>query len=718
MQELKKIVTQQTWLLTFFQWSEALLWGGLIFLVSNSFFKPVFIGLTLASLSAILILWYKKSFSFKRGQAIDMLHKKNILVEYSLPLLYKKSLNHAEKIQVERISGKKLDLFWPINFYLVLPFLLLIASFFLLKIDFQTNRDSTQVSEKTLLSPKGIIKNSLPKFLSAKLEIRPPNYTGLASQIKVDLNAEVYQGSALNWKVFFDSYQNLALFLEGTNGQKLRFALKNNGLELNDTALASGFYSLVAYIKDSVVYKSPMYSIQIVQDQAPVIKPASKQLYTFHTIKDPSVLNVSANFTDDFKVKQAFMVATVARGTGENVKFREVKWPLTSSEFKSAKLSKLINLKELNFSPGDELYYYWAAVDNKYPQANFTKSDTYFVVYKDTTNNSDTELSTMAMNILPEYFRSQRQIIIDTEKLIKNQKKIGEKQFKYNSNEIGYDQKVLRLRYGQYLGEEFEDNIGHATPSDEEGNWLEGFVHAHDSEEQGDNHVEHEHAEVHVHEHSASSQETDPLAALMEQYVHSHDDGELNTFYEQSTRSLLKMALEQMWQSELHLRLYEPQKALPFENRALEYLKQAQQKARAYVTKSGFDPPPIKENEKRLTGEMDKLNKRQNFSRTFMKMQVSDLVSEMLGLLEKTNWSQTEKSRLALMASELIKIKSGIPISELRELINGERPDLKKMNLLKSELLKLVGFNNNTSNPRGSKGSNLFLRDNFWKAIQ
>ena len=123
-------------------------------------------------------------------------------------------------------------------------------------------------------------------------------------------------------------------------------------------------------------------------------------------------------------VKQAYIVATLARGSGENVKFREVKFPLNQANFKQATLSKSIDLKALNFTPGDELYYYWAAFDNKQPEANFTKSDTYFLVYKDTTNVEEADLATMAVNILPEYFRSQRQIIIDSEKLIAKKKKI------------------------------------------------------------------------------------------------------------------------------------------------------------------------------------------------------------------------------------------------------------------------------------------------------
>ncbi len=126
-------------------------------------------------------------------------------------------------------------------------------------------------------------------------------------------------------------------------------------------------------------------------------------------------------------------------------------------------------------------------MDNRQPEANFTKSDTYFIVYRDTTQLEESELATMAVNRMPEYFRSQRQIIIDTEKLIAKRKKLAAKEFNSTSNEIGFDQKVLRLRYGQFMGEEFETNIGGGGAPDDhadDGGSLEGFMHKHDTEEE------------------------------------------------------------------------------------------------------------------------------------------------------------------------------------------------------------------------------------------
>ena len=62
-----------------------------------------------------------------------------------------------------------------------------------------------------------------------------------------------------------------------------------------------------------------------------------------------------------------------------------------------------------------------------------------------------------------------------------------------------------------------------------------------------------------------------------------------------------------MWDAELHLRMGEPQKALPYEYQALKLIKEVQQASRVYVERVGFEPPEIKVAEKRLSGELDEI---------------------------------------------------------------------------------------------------------------
>lgn len=669
-----------------------------------------------SAIGFIALGFYLNIWKNKKEAAKKFVHQQNPKLEHSLSLLKKKELNIVEIMQMDRIMDTKIQLpmkldkaFWILFFVAILSY----AFSFIPKKLKNLNLPIANLLETAVNSSE----EKQPKFNYSVLKITPPKYTGLSQKTSANLNAEVIVGSNLEWIVKFDNSPEVSVVLENAKGKSLEFIKSGDNYLHKDQILHSGFYSIKAFQKDSLIYQSAFYRIEALPDNPPKIEPASKNLYTIHQMKDPKTINISAKISDDFKVSQAYIVATVARGSGENVKFREAKWPVGSTNFQSANISKNIDLKALNFSPGDELYYYWAAFDNKLPEPNFTKSDTYFVVFKDTASKDESDLATMAMNILPEYFRSQRQIIIDTEKLIKKKSKIKSAVFNSESNEIGYDQKVLRLRYGQYLGEEFENSIGAAPHEAEDGDFMKGFVHAHDSEEQEDNH-EQKHEHTHAIENPAETQ--DPLAAMMAEYVHAHDDAETNTFYEQSTRSLLKMALEQMWQSELHLRLYEPEKALPFENKALAYLKEAQQKARVYVKKTGFDPPPIKEKEKRLTGELTKFNSKQNISKVFFEDETRLLAASIIDILEKEKIDNKDKQkmlRLGQALSELSSIKGSI-LKDIQTIINAKNVTKQQKETLKNSLLLILNLENQKNKGGKTTTNNKELETAFRKHLK
>lgn len=733
MQKLQNIIRNISFQLYTSIFLKCLMLALSVFFVVFTFSRSLIISVSSAVLSFILMAWQLKLISNQRPKAVSLIHQQLNDTEYSLNLLEKTSLNIAEQLQLERLFEKAQNLKTPTVFSKNLLYYLLIfvvsgcLYFGLDKINFDKKEEKNAVNNQPQSTHN---QQFTPKFISANLQIKPPVYTKLNWQNGSDLNATAIVGSELIWTLNFENSENLNVKLANTHGQELSFQKNGNTYQHSDKLLSSGFYAFKAYLKDSLIYQSDFYSLTVIADFAPKIEPTSKELYQFHLLKDPKTIQISAKISDDFLVNQAFIVATVARGSGENVKFREMKLPLSPTQFKQAVVSKTLDLKALNFAPGDELYYYWAAVDNKSPEPNFSKSDTYFIVYKDTAKVEETELATMAMNILPEYFRSQRQIIIDSEKLIKKRGKIASKDFNSISNELGFDQKALRLRYGQYLGEEFENSIGGSNPipSEADGDLLKGFVHAHDEGEH--DHEDSEHAHNHAEENKNPNETKDPVAELLADYVHSHDDGEMNTFYEQSTRSLLKMALEQMWQSELHLRLYEPEKALPFENKALEYLKLAQQKARTYVKKTSFDPPPIKEKEKRMTGELTKFNKTFSKEKVYAQQQIEQLVAEVIGIIENKKSHQKlsgiEKQKVMILgnlASEKIMnsgIKNWSILSDLQALLNDKSLSKTQEKSLKNKLLGLIhGFSDaENKNQNRSYKTNSKLEKAFWRNIE
>jgi hypothetical protein len=207
----------------------------------------------------------------------------------------------------------------------------------------------------------------------------------------------------------------------------------------------------------------------------------------------------------------------------------------------------------------------------------------------------------LGVDLMPEYFRSQRQIIIDTEKLLRDRKTISRQTFNSTSNELGYDQKVLRLRYGQFLGEEAEAGIGVETgehADEEEEDPVKKFGHTHDTNNEH-NLVAKQQEREHEHANTDPNAKEDPMKAFM----HTHDNEEEATFFIQSVKAKLKAALTLMWDAELQLRLYEPAKSLPYQYKILNLLKEISNDSRIYVHRTGFDPPPLKE-DRRLTGDL------------------------------------------------------------------------------------------------------------------
>lgn len=745
MNELKRLISSVTYQLYANALLRCMLLAASAYLLAVTFTGPSVWSILIGAVGFGVGVFVSKLYQDKKSQAIQLIHQTVGDVEYSLPLLTKPQLNLAEQLQLDRLNEHSQHVRHPVVLWSnigLYGLVLLIAMGIHVGYPLLEN-DTPNIPKKRGLFTEAFApehKPVAPTFQSAGLRIQPPAYTHLPVVNSTNLNASAIVGSALTWQIQFSDNRPLSVRLVGNRGQELAFRQTPDGFTYQDRLINSGLYSIKAYWhmagqRDSLIYQSDFYRLEAKPDLAPKIEPASKELYRYHYLSDSKSLQIAAKISDDFSVTQAFVVATVARGSGENVKFREIKLPLNQHNFREANVSKTLDLNAMQFAPGDELYYYWAAFDNRQPEPNFTKSDTYFVVYKDTTKVEESELATMAVNIMPEYFRSQRQIIIDTEKLIAGRKKIVPQSFRSQSNEIGFDQKALRLRYGQFLGEEFEKNIGGGgespIPTNNEGAVVAGmaaiqaYMHKHDEGEGEQNAAPVQtHSADDGHNHGGGGkvdENKDPLAALMEQYVHNHDDAETNTFHEQSTRSLLKMALENMWQSELQLRLYEPEKALPFEQEALKYLKLSQQKARSYVKKTGFDPPQTKENETRLTGELKDVTASFDQSRMYSQQRIESLVAETLGFLDLSKLGDQQRRTVQQLGNALANsiVNSGLQnwsvLAGLQKLAVGKSLSRTERIQLKT---KLYALTNRSEQTGPSYISDQTLQETFWRKLK
>lgn len=467
----------------------------------------------------------------------------------------------------------------------------------------QSTRPSTKVKGTESVTEK---KN--PSSVgSLEITITPPAYTRLAALESHQFELSLPEGSVAQWKITFRGEVAAASLIFSQRDSAVLQKLEA-GFVLKKEIRQSGFYQL-KWLDHAGTHWSDFYRIEVLKDEAPKISVLNLNQFTKLKYSDSPEINVTSKLSDDYALSDAHIIATVSKGSGEGVKFREEKLSFERPARiigKQVTAVTTINIRKLGLEPGDELYFYVQAFDNKVPVANRSRTETFFVALQDTTKNEAVEDEGLGVDLMPDYFRSQRQIIIDTEKLLKNKPRIAKIQFNSTSNELAADQKALRLKYGQFLGEEEDSGIAtEAITHDEDEQKAEDitkqFGHQHDKD--NEHNLVPEKKPDHHHEQSQDpDKKEDPLAA----FVHSHDNSEMATFFEQSLRAKLKAALTVMWDAELYLRLHEPQKSLPYQYTALKLLKEISNDSRIYVHRTGFDPPPLKE-EKRLTADLSEI---------------------------------------------------------------------------------------------------------------
>lgn len=393
-----------------------------------------------------------------------------------------------------------------------------------------------------------------PALTRVMVTIRPPPYTARSVRRTDAWDLDVEQGARVTWRLQTDRPVSAALLVT-TDGDSARGHPRSESeFEMSMPAEHSLLYQIL--LRDSTTAVASAYHrLTIIPDAAPtltVVRPEPRTEVAFGT---PSVVPLEVLADDDYGLADARIVATLTTGAGEAVRFREQELDFDTSIPRSGSphallLRKALNLTALAMQPGDELYFYVLAHDRRTPVPNEARSETFFVSLADTAHVVVADLSGLAANALPEYLRSQRQIIIDTEELLARAANLTPKTVRDRSNNIGLDQHLLRERYGEIVGQEEVDAGPEPT-------------------------IEHE-----------------------------HDTPESATLLAQSVKDTLQAAVAQMWEAELRLRTYAPRAALPYEYRALELLKQAQHAARVYVLRVGFEPPPLEPDRKRLTGAL------------------------------------------------------------------------------------------------------------------
>lgn len=397
--------------------------------------------------------------------------------------------------------------------------------------------------------------------VAAQLVVRtaPPAYTGVAPLESAPKDLQVPEQTVITWCLKDPAAAEEAI--EVSNGQLLK-----PGKECARwVATESVFWR----------WRGNRYTVKVIPDQPPEITITAPTQMVLELRDTATSAAMGVKVRDDYVVTRATLHMTLARGSGENIRFTDREMPIPASpDRRQRNWSKNWSLQELGMEPGDELYFFVRATDNA-ARPHTVQSPTYTLRLPAPPEEAEEESAAMPMLVKPQSLRSQRQIIIDTEQLVADMRstKMSRDEVVERSQKIAADQGALRRRYGQFLGEEsslFADGE--------------------------DDHDDHGPGEASAGAGSAQD--------ILHQYGHAHDEAENATLYDEGTKKVLRRALVAMWDAEKALRALTPKVALPPEHKALEAIKELQQAERIYLHKTAFVPPPIKE-EKRMTGDMD-----------------------------------------------------------------------------------------------------------------
>ena len=487
--------------------------------------------------------------------------------------------------------------------------------------------------------------------------VSPPKYTGMNYQSSHALNQRVPESSRVFWSLEFEGSPN-SVWIKFSNGDSISFSQTDKVWKTSSRISESGIYSIF-FLDGENEISTPYYQLFSVSDAPPSVAIEGIPQFQKLDFTPDLSLNFDVSFSDNYQLTDAYLVATITKGSGESVKFREEQIKLPKPVYGKSMTQKVeLPISDFGLEPGNEFYFYATAFDNHVPEAQQTRTETYFYVLEDTSEVVFSLQGALGIDLMPEYFRSQLQIILDTEKLIKEKEVTSKEDFNFESNALGFDQKQLRLKYGQFIGEEEDSGLeideepeevveiedaegalaefGHDTDEEnEEGEWMDN-----------------------------GSETNNPLAA----YMHNHGDEETATFYTVSLKSKLKAALNEMWDAELYLRLFQPEKSLPYQCRAQKLLKEIRNHARIYVQRIGFDPPSVNESESRLSGKLKELNELP-FSSDFAKEdslpQIKDAIVRIDRIMIDETWTIGDRKALEAAGEEFAELTLENPVEYL-----------------------------------------------------
>ncbi|KRG75790.1 hypothetical protein ABB30_11150 [Stenotrophomonas ginsengisoli] len=453
---------------------------------------------------------------------------------------------------------------------------------------------------RTATPAPAIAGDARPQLQAIAVHLAPPAYTGQRAGTQDSLDVRAPHNTVLRWELHIAHVQSAALHFH--DGRQIALERgDDDSWHARHTLVASALYRVVT---EPALADAPLHRLDATADLPPQVRVITPEQPL--TLGRPGQRHWELLFeaSDDYGVQAgASLLLTRTEGSGENISFHETRIALRGSGPATLRrFSQRVDIAALGAQPGDDLIARLDVRDNRAPNAQAGQSPSLILRLPSEAEQQASDLEGAIKKVLPAYFRSQRQIIIDAEALIAQRRSLDAERFVVRADAIGVDQRILRLRYGQFLGEESEGEPeappGLSKPAGDHDGESHSDDDGHDHASTG--HAGHDHGEPQAPKPMGTTTVSDVLA----EYGHTHDHAEAATLLDPQTRAILKSALDAMWLSEGELRQGRPEQALPHAYKALAFIKQVQQAERVYLARLGPELPPI-DMARRMTGKRE-----------------------------------------------------------------------------------------------------------------
>ncbi len=430
-----------------------------------------------------------------------------------------------------------------------------------------------------------------PVVISVQVDERPAEYTGLPSISHASLSFDAKAFSMIRWTFQVEGDAG-SVSIQSQEDQRVVLYAAADGFWQSEwvPATAANYQVLVDGVPQELE-SSIEHRIIVVPDRPPALRIVAPvdRIRTL-TESEPRVLDATLSLSDDYGVKTLNVVATTAEGDGEQVTFERKQQDLSGLIGNDGKVTASLDLESLGAAPGREVYLAFEAEDGRPESPNKTVSTSLIVRWDVESGSPDIVLDNQIVVVEPEYFRSQRQIIIDSEALLEAEDSITAEMFSNRAQSLAFDERALRFRYGEFMGEEASgEPVAGARQLGTQGHYV-GDGHNHDEREFA----------------LEARREFGNVMAAISPYAHFHDQEEQATIFDPETRTLLGQALSAMWRAEGFLLQHDPKSSLPHQYRALALIKRVQDRSRVVVNKVGVSITPI-DFSRTLTGELDEI---------------------------------------------------------------------------------------------------------------